>query len=292
MSAMTLHGQVAVITGAAGGIGEALALALAARGCDLALVDHRQAELDDVAERARRQGVVVSTLCCDLADAEASGRILAPTLAAHRRVSILINNAGVALGGRFEQVAAEDFAWLMRINFEAVVALTRAFLPILRREPRARIVNVSSIFGIVAPPGQTAYCAAKFAVRGFSESLRHELAMEGSGVGVTLVHPGGVRTGIADRARMPADIDPAELAAQRAAFRRVLKMPPEAAAARILRGIERGEARVLVGEDATLSVFAPDAVRAAWLQRLMPVGYWKPMARELARRMGLAELPR
>jgi len=280
---MTLAGQVAVITGAAGGIGEALALALAARGCHLALVDRRPAELDAVAVRARAEGIAVSTICCDLAEPEAVARIRDEALATHGRVSVLINNAGVALGGRFEQVAAEDFAWLMRINFEAVVALTRAFLPALRREPCARIVNISSIFGIVAPPGQTAYCAAKFAVRGFSESLRHELAMEGSRVGITLVHPGGVRTGIADSARMPADIAPDELATQRAAFRRVLKMPPEAAAARIVRGIERGEARVLVGED---------AVRAAWLQRLMPVNYWKPMARELARRMGLAELPR
>lgn len=135
----------------------------------------------------------------------------------------------------------------------------------------------------MAPPGQTAYCAAKFAVRGFSESLRHELEMSDSPVGVTVVHPGGVRTGIADAARMPAGIDPEALAAQREAFRRVLKMPPQDAAARIVRAIERGEPRVLVGED---------AVRAAWLQRLMPVGYWKPMARELARRMGMAELPR
>jgi short-subunit dehydrogenase len=282
-SRMTLGGQVAVITGAAGGIGEALALALAARGCDLSLIDRREPELADVAGRARAFGVTVGTLCCDLADREACARVLEQTLATHGRVALLVNNAGVALGGRFEQVAADDFAWLMRINFEAVVGLTRAFLPILRREPCARIVNVSSIFGIVAPPGQTAYCAAKFAVRGFSESLRHELEMEGSSVGVTLVHPGGVRTGIADSARMPAGIAPQELAAQRAAFQRVLRMPPQAAAARIVRGIERGEARVLVGED---------AVRAAWLQRLMPVNYWKPMARELARRMGLAELPR
>jgi len=280
---LTTGGQVAVVTGAAGGIGEALALALAARGSGLALVDCRSAELDAVATRARALGVAVSTTCCDLADPGVAASIHDEALATHGRVSILVNNAGVALGGRFEEVAPADFSWLMRINFEAVVALTRAFLPTLRRAPRARIVNLSSIFGIVAPPGQTAYCAAKFAVRGFSESLRHELEMEGSSVGVTLVHPGGVRTGIAERARMPAGTAPETLAAQRAAFERVLTMPPQAAAERIVRGIERGEARVLVGED---------AVRAAWLQRLMPVNYWKPMARELARRMGLAELPR
>lgn len=282
-SPLNLDSQVAVVTGAAGGIGEALALALAARGCHLSLIDRRADALEEVARRARDHGITVGTTCCDLAERESTGHVLDEALATHGRVAILVNNAGVALGGRFEQVTAEDFAWLMRINFEAVVSLTRAFLPVLRREPWARIVNISSIFGIVAPPGQTAYCAAKFAVRGFSESLRHELEMEGSGVGITLVHPGGVRTGIADSARMPTNIAADELAMQRAAFQRVLKMPPEAAAARIVRGIERGEARVLVGED---------AVRAAWLQRLMPVNYWKPIARELARRMGVAELPR
>jgi len=127
----------------------------------------------------------------DLAQPDAAVLLHAAVIAAHGRASILINNAGVALGGSFAQVPEADFDWLMSINFGAVVRLTREFLPTLARERAAQIVNISSIFGIVAPPGQTAYCASKFAVRGFSESLRHELRMAAWPVGVTLVHPGG-----------------------------------------------------------------------------------------------------
>ena len=119
--------------------------------------------------------------------------------AAHGRADLLINNAGVALAGTFDQVSESDFDWLMEINFHAVVRMTRAFLPQLRASDDARIVNVSSVFGLISPPGQCAYCASKFAVRGFSNSLRHELA--GTRVGVSVVHPGGVATAIARNAR-------------------------------------------------------------------------------------------
>ena len=274
---LDLRDGVAVITGAAGGIGAALALQLAGRGCHLALVDVNPAGLAATAAQAQTSGVSVSTLLQDLSQPGAVAAVHAHVLAAHGRATLLVNNAGVALGGSFEQVAEADFDWLMRINFGAVVGLTRALLPLLKQAPAAQIVNVSSIFGIIAPPGQTAYCAAKFAVRGFSESLRHELATAGSPVGVTLVHPGGVRTGIAENARLPAGASAAEIAEQKEVWRRVLRLSPEDAAARILRGIERREARVLVGED---------AVRAAWVQRLFPVGYWALVARDIARRAG------
>lgn len=281
--AFDTRGRVAVLTGAAGGMGAALADALADRGCHLHLVDLRQDGLQASAERARAKGVTVHTTCCDLADAASVRKVLAEVQAGHGRAAVLVNNAGVALGGRFEQVAAEDFDWLMRINFHAVVNLTRAFLPLLRAEPAAQVVNISSIFGIVAPPGQAAYCAAKFAVRGFSESLRHELETEGASVGLTLVHPGGVKTGIADAARLPAGVPADEVAARLALMRKALVMPPEQAAQRIVRAIERREPRVLVGQD---------AVGAALMQRLFPVGYWKRMSRVLARKLGVKELPR
>ena len=271
------RGGVAVITGAAGGIGAALALQLAARGCHLALVDVNGAGLDATATAARARGVTVSTQVLDLSLPDAPAAVLAGVMASHGRATLLVNNAGVALGGSFEQVAAADFDWLMRINFGAVVGLTRAFLPLLAQAPAAQIVNVSSIFGIIAPPGQTAYCAAKFAVRGFSESLRHELETAGSSVGVTLVHPGGVRTGIAENARLPAGASAEDIAVQKEVWRRVLRLSPEDAAARILRGIERREPRVLVGSD---------ALRASWVQRLFPVGYWALVARDIARRTG------
>ena len=267
---------VALITGAASGIGAALALQLAARGCHLALADVNAAGLDATVAQARSRGVRVSAHLLDLARPESATELRAAVQQAHGRLSILVNNAGVALGGTFEQVAAEDFDWLMCINFGAVVRLSRTFLPLLAAEPTAQLVNVSSIFGIIAPPGQTAYCAAKFAVRGFSESLRHELEAAGSPVGVTLVHPGGVRTAIAENARAPQGATQAELAAAKNDWRRLLVLPAEDAAARILKGIEGREPRVLVGND---------AVRAAWVQRLFPVGYWKLVARDIARRL-------
>ena len=155
---LPLHGGVAVVTGAASGIGAALAEALGARGCDLALADVDAAGLSGVAERARRRGVAASEHRLDVADEGAVAAFPAAVLAEHGRVRVLVNNAGVALGGRFEQTDPADFEWLFSINFWGVVRMTRAFLPVLRREPgAAQIVNLSSVFGLVAPPGQAAY---------------------------------------------------------------------------------------------------------------------------------------
>ncbi|CAN5481188.1 hypothetical protein BH24GEM3_BH24GEM3_04070 [soil metagenome] len=194
-------------------------------------------------------------------------------LAAHGRVTILLNNAGVSLVGRFEEVTMEEFRWLLEINFFAVVALTNAFLPILLRQEQAQIVNVSSLFGIIAPAEQTAYSASKFAVRGFSEALRHEL--EGSSVGVTVVHPGGVRTAIATSARVAAAADPEEAAASAAKFtRRALRLSPEKAAATLVRAIERRRKRVLIGTDARVLDL---------LQRAAPARYWSGLRRRFER---------
>lgn len=271
-----LRDGVAVITGAASGIGAALAHSLARRGMHLALVDLNATGLEATAAAVRESGTRVSTHVLDVADAEAVAALPAAVLALHGRVTVLVNNAGVALGGLFEQVAAQDFDWLMNINFGATVRLTRAFLPELARQEAAQLVNVSSIFGIIAPPGQTAYSASKFAVRGFSESLRHELQTTGSPVGVTIVHPGGVRTAIADNARLAKSLDAADVARERANWRGLLALSPESAAECIARGIERRTPRVIVGNDAK---------GAALLQRLFPVSYWKHAARDIARRV-------
>ena len=273
---LALRDGVAVITGAASGIGAALALNLARRGMHLALADLNAAGLDAVATQARALGVTASTHVLDVADHAAVAALPAAVLARHGRVSVLVNNAGVAVGGLFEQVSAEDFDWLMAINFGATVRLTRAFLPLLAREPAAQLVNVSSIFGIIAPPGQTAYAASKFAVRGFSESLRHELEASGSPVGVTVVHPGGVRTAIAANARVPAGLGGAEIERERVNFARLLTLDAASAAETIAKGIERRERRVLVGKDAK---------GAALVQRLFPVTYWTHVARDIARRV-------
>ena len=272
----TLRGGVAVITGAGSGIGAALALDLARRGMHLALVDIDPAGLATTAAQARATGARVSTHAMDVADHAAVAALPAVVLAQHGRVTALVNNAGVALGGLFEQVDADDFDWLMNINFGATVRLTRAFLPLLARENAAQLVNVSSIFGIIAPPAQTAYSASKFAVRGFSESLRHELEMAGSPVGVTLVHPGGVRTSISENARLARGLDSSEVARERANWRSLLALEPARAAEQIALAIERREPRVLVGKDARA---------AALVQRLFPVTYWKHVARDIARRL-------
>ena len=272
----TLNGGVAVITGAASGIGAALAVNLARRGMALALVDLNPAGLEATATQARAAGVKVSTHVLDVSDRAGVAALPAAVIEQHGRVTVLVNNAGVALGGLFEQVSEEDFDWLMSINFGATVRLTRAFLPVLAREPAAQLANVSSIFGIIAPPGQSAYAASKFAVRGFSESLRHELEMSHSPVGVTLVHPGGVRTSISENARLSKSLDEAEVKREQANWRSLLSLAPEKAAEIIAVAIERRDARVLVGSDAK---------GAALVQRLFPVSYWKHVARDLARRI-------
>ena len=276
LKSWTLRGGVGVITGAASGIGAALANNLARRGMHLALVDLDPAGLEATAEQARAAGVSVSTHVLDVADHAAVAALPAAVLARHGRVTALVNNAGVAIGGLFERVDADDFDWLMAINFGATVRLTRAFLPVLARESAAQLVNVSSIFGIIAPPGQTAYSASKFAVRGFSESLRHELETAGSTVGVTLVHPGGVRTAISENARLAKGLDTEQVARERANWRSLLALDPASAAEQIAQAVERRAPRLLVGRDAKA---------AALVQRLFPVSYWKHVARDIARRI-------
>jgi short-subunit dehydrogenase len=267
---MRLEGRTAVITGAAGGIGRAISVSLARRGCDLALVDIDETGIAHTAELARAYGVRVSQHRLDVADRTAVAEFPNVVAAEHAGVDLLINNAGVAVGGTFEQVSEEDFDWLFEINFWGVVRMTRAFLPLLRKSDDARIVNLSSIYGVIAPPEQTAYAASKFAVRGFSEALRHEL--EGSSIGVTVVHPGGVATAIADKARVPAGVSEAEIERRRERHRKLLTLPPEIAGETIVRGVERRQPRVLVGSDAkALSVIA----------RLLPASYWKLLARRM-----------
>ena len=275
--AWSLKNGVAAITGAGSGIGAALAVELARRGMHLAIADRNAAGLEATADRARKAGATVSTHVFDVTDRAVVAGWPQAVLAQHGRVTVLVNNAGIAVGGTFEQVDAADFDQLMEINFAAPVRLVRAFLPVLAREPAAQVVNVSSIFGIIAPPGQTAYCASKFALRGFSESLRHELAMAASPVGVTVVHPGGVRTAIASSARIPRGATPAQIAQQQEAWKHMLVLAPEDAARSIADAIAQRAPRVLVGKDAE---------QAAFLQRIMPVGYWKVVAQGIARRTG------
>jgi NAD(P)-dependent dehydrogenase (short-subunit alcohol dehydrogenase family) len=267
---MRLRDRTAVITGAASGIGRAVAASLARRGCHLALADVNEAGLAETARLVRSDSLLVSEHRLDVADPEAIAKFPAEVESTHPRVDLLVNNAGVALGGTFEDVSQADFEWLISINFLGVVRMTRAFLPALHKSGDARIVNLSSVFGLVAPPGQAAYVASKFAVRGFSESLRHELA--GSAVGVTVVHPGGVATSIARNARAPAGVDADEIARRRASFDKRLRLPAEVAGETIVRGVEERKPRVLVGRD---------AIALSVIERVAPVSYWKLLGRVL-----------
>lgn len=261
---MRLEGRTAVITGAGSGIGRAIAVSLARRRCHLALADIDEAGMAGTADLVRSNGVRVTSHRLDVSDRAAVANFPALVAAEHTGVDLLVNNAGVAVGGTFEQISEEDFEWLFEINFWGVVRMTRAFLPALRASGDARLVNLSSVFGLVAPPEQVAYAASKFAVRGFSEALRHEL--QGSGVGVTVVHPGGVATSIAEKARVPAGVSEEEVARRHERYRKLLRLPPEVAGETIVRGVERRQTRVLVGSDAkVLSLIA----------RVMPVSYWK-----------------
>jgi len=263
---------VCVITGAGGGIGQALALALAREGCALALADKDARNVATVAAEAKRTGAsAVSTHAVDVADLAAMTRFRDDVTQAHSRVHLLINNAGVALNGELEEVSIDDMRWLLDINFWGTVYGTRLFLPLLREQREAQIVNISSIFGIMAVAGQTAYAASKFAVRGFSEALRHELG--DTRITVTIVYPGGVRTNIARDARTPAKFDPMRRDAMIAGFDKLARTTPEQAAARIVRGVKRGEQRIILGRGSKLMA------AIAWL---VPVRYWRIIDRPLA----------
>ncbi len=269
-----IRGAAAAVTGAANGIGRALALELAARGCDLALADRDEAGLQALAaEIAKAGSQKVSVHRVDVGEPAQIADFAERAIAAHPALNIVVNNAGVALLGQFSEIEQEQMDWLMNINFWGVVHATRAFLPQLARQREAHIVNLSSIFGIIAPPGQTAYCSAKFAVRGFSESLRHELAMANSPVRLSVVHPGGVATDIARNSRTGAGVtDNARRAESIERFDKVAKTSPQAAALRIIRGIEKNQPRILIGNDARIMDI---------LQRLRPATYWAPMARKI-----------
>jgi len=266
-----IKGAAAAVTGAAGGIGRALALELAARGCDLALADRDEAGLQAVAaEISSDPKRKVTTHRVDVGEPEQIAAFAQAATSAHPALNIVINNAGVALIGQFSEVDQSQMDWLFNINFWGVVHSTRAFLPHLSRQREAHIANLSSLFGIIAPPGQTAYAASKFAVRGFSESLRHELRMAGSPVRLSVVHPGGISTNIARNARTGVAVtDNARRAQAIERFDAVARTTPKAAALRIIEGIERNRPRILIGADARIIDL---------LQRLRPARYWSLLA--------------
>jgi short-subunit dehydrogenase len=276
------NGGTAVVTGAASGIGEALAHGLARRGSHLVLLDRDAQRLSGVATaiRGANPGLAVETHVVDLADREATTHVAYAVLRDHPRIRLLVNNAGVALGGRFDQVTLDEFDWVVDINFRATVRLTHILLPALKAEPSSHLVNVSSLFGLIAPPGHAAYSASKFAVRGFTEALRQELA--DNRIGVTSVHPGGVRTRIAESARVGSGVSRQEWEDGRAQFDTLLTIDPAHAAEVIIEGIQQRRGRVLIGWSAKL----PDL-----LVRLLPVAYGSILAAAIRARIGMPGNP-
>jgi len=250
-------GRVAAITGAGSGIGRALAVDLASRGAHLALCDIDEAGLAETVARCEGYGVKTTSQRVDVADRAAVEAWAERVVADHGKVNLVINNAGVALGATVESMRYEDFEWLMNINFWGVVYGTKAFLPHLKASGEGHVVNLSSIFGLISVPSQSAYNAAKFAVRGFTDALRMELEIEGAPVSVTTIHPGGIKTNIAKNARIDDSLaemsgDPEQA---RRDFERAFVTSPDKAARQILAAVQRDRRRALVGPDAKVIDF-------------------------------------
>jgi NADP-dependent 3-hydroxy acid dehydrogenase YdfG len=268
----TLAGRPVVITGAASGIGRALATRLSGTGSPVAIADIDEAGLKET-ERSLRAGDSQSSLVrvLDVRDAADQRRFAAEVKEwLGGSLAAVFNNAGVAVASSVLDADPGDDEWLRQINFDGVVNGTRAFLPLLVEQDYGVIVNTSSVFGLVGMPYQSAYCASKFAVRGFTDALRQEL--RGTGVSAVTVHPGGVKTNIARNARVRKDPEGRGRSQEQMAaeFEAILMTTPDKAAEIIVRGVERGKARILVGPDA----YVFDA-----LARAMPTHYYDVMSR-------------
>ncbi|MDR6144198.1 short-subunit dehydrogenase [Microbacterium foliorum] len=264
MKRLTLTGSTTVITGAASGMGAAIARLLARRRVHLALIDHNAEGLAALA--AELGGSTVTTHIVDLRDDDAVFAAADEITAAHPRVNALITCAGSSMLGDLEQLTMEEMRWLTDVNLWGTVSITKALLPALRAAPAAHISHLASVYALAAPAGRIPYSLSKFAVRGFSEALRHEL--EGTSVTVGAVYPAGVRTGIILHGRYAAAIDPAVAARAAAAQAAMYHTEPTDAAALIVQATERRRARTMVGREARLIDV---------LARLAPTGYWRVM---------------
>ena len=250
--------KVAAITGSGSGIGRALAIELASRGCHVALSDVDDEGLAEtvalVEQTARTAPVEVSTAHVDVADRDAVESWAGDVATEFGRVNLIFNNAGVALSANVTAMSYDSFRWLMDINFWGVVNGTLAFLPHLRASGSGHVVNISSVFGLLGIPSQSAYNSAKFAVRGFTDALRTELDIERCGVSATTIHPGGIRTNIARNARFEFAEHEEAIDAEQAAvdFEKLTRTTPEKAAKLILGAVEKNKRRALIGPDAHL----------------------------------------
>lgn len=276
--------KVAAVTGAGSGIGQALAIELAKQGCHLALSDVNEAGLAKTVELLATYPIKVTTQKVDVANRTEIADWAKFVVDQHGQVNLIFNNAGVAMGSTAEGISYEDLEWLIGINFWGVVYGTKEFLPFLKQSGDGHIINISSMFGLTAQPTQSAYNASKFAVRGFTESLRQELDMQNAGVSATCVHPGGIRTNIAKAARMNNSVqslgmDPLK---SQDAFDKLLRTPADEAAQQILEAVRKNRRRLLIGADAKV---------VDVIQRILPQGYQKIFATATALQTRLLNKP-
>ncbi len=262
-----LKNKVAAVTGAGSGIGQALALNLAKEGCHLALCDVNEKGLKETLKKLKGASVNVTHQTLDVSDQEAVYAWADQVVEDHGKVNLIFNNAGVALAGTVDAISIEDYKWIMDINFWGVVYGTKAFLPHMERAGEGHVVNISSIFGLTSQPLMSGYNASKFAVRGFTESLRQDLEITDSKVTTTCVHPGGIKTNIAQSARMDSSsmaVTGASQASTLAEFEKLFFHSPDSAAKTILKGVKKNSRRVLIGADAKMFDAAV---------RIFPTGY-------------------
>lgn len=264
-----LHNKVAAVTGAGSGIGQALALNLAEQGCRLAISDVNEAGLQETVSLVTQMGAKVISQVLDVADQSAVFEWADRVAAHYGSVNLIFNNAGVALSGTVASLPIEDYQWIMNINFWGVVYGSKAFLPYLEKSGEGHIVNISSVYGLTSQPMMSGYNASKFAVRGFTESLRQDLELMNSPVSCTCVHPGGIKTNIAKSARVSDSVAALTGESQEETLEKYEKMfihTPDKAAKTILKGVKGNKRRVLIGLDAHMF---------DWVVRLAPTGYQK-----------------
>jgi NAD(P)-dependent dehydrogenase (short-subunit alcohol dehydrogenase family) len=263
-------GKVVAITGAGSGIGRALAAGLAAQGAHLAVCDRDAGGLAETVARCEGHGVKVTSRVVDVADRAAVYGWAESVHADFGAVNVIVNNAGVSLAADIESMSYEDFEWLMGINFWGVVYGTKAFLPYLIASGEGHVVNVSSVFGLISVPSHSAYNAAKFGVRGFTDALRMELAVAGHPVSATTVHPGGIKTNIVRNGRIDAGLG-RDAGKAHSDFQRMARTTPEKAARQILAAVRADRRRVLIGPDAVLIDFI-SRLPAGVYQRVVTLG--------------------
>lgn len=264
MDRYIFENKTAIVTGGNAGIGKAVAYELAERGSDLAIIGRNKTTIDEICDElsAKYPDQKITGYQLDLSETSKISDVMSKIAHDHKNIGLLINNAGIAMSGTFEELSVDDIETVFNINFKSQIAMTKEVLPYLKKTAGSHIANTSSLFGIITPSGQAAYSASKFAVRGFSEVLRQEL--KPLGIGVSTIFPGGVKTNIAANAKIGEGVSRKEAKKDEKSFEANLTMTPEYAAEIIVNGIEKRKVRILIGSSTKFLDF---------MTRLMPVKY-------------------